>query len=76
MFFSFVFVNAHAQLGQAYEKKLKLDSVRSDLGNRILIELGLTTTQQLWLYWAIPERGRIHKKSTFEFLWFFNVPRG
>ena len=22
------------------------------------------------------ERGRIQKKSTFEFLWFFNVPRG
>ena len=22
------------------------------------------------------ERGRIHRKSTFELLWFFNVPRG
>ena len=31
-----------------------------------LIEFGLTATQQLWLYW-LPQRGRIHSKSTFKF---------
>ena len=40
-----------------------------------MIELGLTATLQLWLYWAAPERAAGYKKSTFEFIWYVNVPK-